>query len=168
MSTQTMFLKASPMPARTLAAVCLISLAALAAALVAQHGFGVKPCPWCVMQRGIFMLIAGVAGLGWLLRTQRPARQVALLLVLALSLAGVASAWFQHEVAAALASCDMTLADRILTALDLESRLPSVFMVTASCAQAAAYRLLGLPYEVWSGLLYAAFSIASMIAMRKR
>ncbi|MBC7378646.1 MAG: disulfide bond formation protein B, partial [Burkholderiaceae bacterium] len=46
--------------------------------------------------------------------------------------------------------------------------LPYVFMVTASCAQAAAYRLLGLPYEVWSGLVFAVMAVASVVAARAR
>lgn len=163
-----MFLPASKLPARALALICLGSLAALGAALLAQHGFGVKPCAWCVMQRGIFLLIAAVAGLGWLLRATRPLRSAALLLLLPLALAGVAAAFFQHEVASKLASCDMTLADRVLSALDLEMAWPAVFMVTASCAEAAAYRLLGLPYEVWSGLLYIGIALLSLLALRSK
>lgn len=163
-----MFLQRSKFPAQALAAIFFASLAAVATALVAQHAFGVKPCPWCVMQRGVFLLIAGVAGLGWLLKGLRPLRSASLILIMLLGVAGVAAAVFQHEVASKLASCDMTLADRLLTALDLENLLPSVFMVTASCSEAAAYRLLGLPYEVWSGLLFLAISIASLIALKKR
>ncbi|MCV2356295.1 disulfide bond formation protein B [Paucibacter sp. B2R-40] len=163
-----MFLQRSKFPAQALAAIFFVSLAAVAAALVAQHAFGVKPCPWCVMQRGVFLLIALVAGLTWLLKGMRPLRSAGLLLTALLGAAGVAAAVFQHEVAAKLASCDMTFADRLLNALDLENLLPSVFMVTASCSEAAAYRLLGLPYEVWSGLLFAAISLVCLISLKKR
>lgn len=163
-----MFLARSKLPARALGLVCLASLAALATALIAQHGFGIRPCPWCVMQRGVFMLIALAAGLGWLLKRQRGLRQAALGLVALLSLAGVAAAYFQHEVASKLDSCDLTLADRIVSALQLDTYLPSVFMATASCAQASAYRFLGLPYELWSGLLFLGFAGLSLLALRKR
>lgn len=163
-----MFLTPSKMPGKVLGGICLASVASLACALIAQHGFGIKPCPWCVLQRGIFILIALASGLGWLLQKTRPARQASLSLVLLLALAGLAAAWYQHDVAAKMASCDLTLADRILTGLDLENLLPSVFMVTASCSQAAAYRLLGLPYEFWSGLLYLSFTLLSLQALRKR
>ena len=63
-----MFLVASKLPGRALVGIAVVSFAAVAVALAAQHAFGVKPCPWCVMQRGIFSLIADVALLGWLLR----------------------------------------------------------------------------------------------------
>lgn len=161
-----MFLTASKTPARVLAGIAVASFAAVAAALIAQHGFGVKPCPWCVLQRGIFLLIGTLAALGWLLRGLP--RRLALGGLLLLAVAGVAAAVFQHQVAAQMESCAMTLADQILTALNLEERLPAVFMVTASCAEAAAYRLLGLPYEVWSGLLYLAIFLAAWLGLRRR
>jgi disulfide bond formation protein DsbB len=161
-----MFLQTtSKWPARVLAFICLGSLATLGIALIAQHQFGVKPCPWCVMQRGIHLLLAAVAALGWLLQRWRPARAGALLLTLALALAGVASAYYQHEVAAQSASCAMTLADQIVTKLNLEELWPPVFMVTANCAEAAAYRLLGQPYELWSGAFYLIVALASLWAL---
>jgi disulfide bond formation protein DsbB len=163
-----MFLQRSKFPAQALAAIFFASLAAVASALVAQHAFGVKPCAWCVMQRGVFMLIAAVAGLTWLLKGLRPLRSAGLALTALLGAAGVAAAVFQHQVASKLTSCDMSFADRLLSALDLENLLPSVFMVTATCSEAAAYRLLGLPYEAWSGLLFVVIVITSLIAVKKR
>ncbi|MEJ6005151.1 disulfide bond formation protein B [Paucibacter sp. AS339] len=163
-----MFLKPSKFPAQALALISLGSLAAVGAALIAQHQFGIRPCAWCVMQRGVFLLIAAVAGLAWMFRGQRLLRSIGLLLVMALSLAGVAAAGFQHEVANKLASCDLTLADRIVTALDLETLWPSVFMVTATCADAAKYQLLGLGYEIWSGLLYIATAVLAFLALKTR
>lgn len=163
-----MFLTASKTPARMLAAIAVASFGGVAIALIAQHLFGVKPCPWCVMQRGIFLLLGLVAGLGWLMQRATALRKVAFLLLLALALAGLASAYYQHDVASKLASCDMTLADRVITALNLEELWPPVFMVTASCAEAAAYRLLGLPYEVWSGLLFALTLVAALLGLRRR
>lgn len=155
-------------PSRVLGLSALLSLAALAAALVAQYQFGIKPCPWCVMQRGIFILIAVVAGLGWLLQKSGVARTLALLLAAALAIAGLVAAGYQHEVASKLASCDMTFADRVLTALDLEARWPSVFMVTASCSEASAYTLLGQPYEIWSGLLFTLIALFNLLALKRR
>jgi disulfide bond formation protein DsbB len=161
-----MFLAASKLPARALAGIAVASFAAVGFALIAQHGFGVRPCAWCVMQRLIFLLIGVAALLGW--ATKGLPRKGLLLLVMALALAGIASAVFQHQVAAQMESCAMTLADRLNTALALEDRAPYVFMATASCAEAAAYRLLGLPYEVWSGLLFAAVFVAAFLGLRRR
>lgn len=152
---------------RVLAFSALVSIAGVAAALVAQYQFNVKPCPWCVMQRGIFILIAVVSGLGWILQRVGFARVLALLLTAVLGVAGLVSAGYQHEVASKLASCDMTFADRVLTALDLEMRLPSVFMVTASCSEASAYTLAGLPYEIWSGALFTLIALLSLLTLKR-
>lgn len=152
---------------RVLAFSALVSIAGVAAALVAQYQFDVKPCPWCVMQRGIFILIAVVSALGWILQRIGFARVLALLLTALLGVAGLVSAGYQHEVASKLASCDMTFADRVLGALDLEARFPSVFMVTASCSEASAYTLLGLPYEIWSGALFTLIALLSLLVLRR-
>jgi len=163
-----MFLRPSQWPARALAGICLVSVAALAFVLVSQHFFGVKPCPWCVLQRGIFLLIAAISGLGWLLRREKPLRNGALLLVIALVLAGIAAAVYQHDVAAQMATCSLTFADRVLSALQLETLLPSLFMVTANCSDAAQYQLLGQGYEVWAGLLFTLIGLCAAFAFSKR
>ncbi len=146
---------------RLLLLLGLACLAAVGGALVAQHVYGVKPCPWCILQRGIFIVIAAVclvgAGVAWLLRS--PAREVAVRVaavpLVLLSVSGLVAATYQHEVAAQSESCAMGAADRIIQFFDLEERLPAVFMITANCNEAGAYRLLGLPYEIWSGLMFA-------------
>ena len=162
------FVKPSKLPARALAGMVVASFAAVGVALIAQHQFGVKPCPWCVLQRGLFLLIGAFSLLGWLVQAQRSLRQAALVAVLMLCAAGLTAAVFQHEVASQTASCAMGLADKIVTALGLEELWPSVFMITANCAEAAGYRLLGLPYEVWSGLLFAGLGAIGLVVLNKR
>lgn len=141
------------MNARTwLAAIGAISIAAVGAALVSQHVYGMEPCPWCVLQRLVFLAIALSCGIG-LLWHSLTGRRTAALLILALSASGIAAALWQHFVAAASNSCNLTLADKIITGLHLDTLLADVFSPRASCADAAV-NLLGLPYEFWSlGLL---------------
>ncbi len=163
-----MFTSPSKLPARALAGMALASFGAVGIALIAQHQFGVKPCPWCVLQRGIFLLIGAFSLLGWLVQSRRVLRQTVLVAVLMLCAAGLTAAVFQHEVASQSASCAMGLADKLLTALNLEELWPPVFMVTGNCADAAAYLLLGLPYEVWSGVLFAALGALGLLILSKR
>jgi len=162
------FIKPSKLPARALAGMAVASFAAVGVALIAQHQFGVKPCPWCVLQRAIFLVIGALSLLGWLVSARRSLRQGAVVLVLVLCAAGLTAAVFQHEVAAESASCALGLADKIVTALGLEELWPSVFMITANCSEAAAYRLLGLSYEVWSGLLFAVLGALGLVVLTKR
>jgi disulfide bond formation protein DsbB len=64
------------------------------------------------------------------------------------------------------ASCNLTLADRILNATGLNALLPGVFEARASCADAAV-SLLGVPYELWSGALFIALGVLMLIALRR-
>ena len=73
--------------------------------LVAQHVFDVRPCPWCVLQRVIFVAIAALA-LGSLLVGNALWRRVLAGVMAVLALCGVAAALWQHFVAAASASCN--------------------------------------------------------------
>jgi protein dithiol:quinone oxidoreductase len=132
--------------ARLLGATAGLSIAAVGGALATQHLLDMQPCPWCILQRLIFVLIAGVALLGWALAAlRRPAAA----LVLLLALCGMASALWQHFVASAADACNRTLAERIIVGLGLDGSLPEIFQPRASCADAAV-KLLGLPYEFWS------------------
>lgn len=163
-----MFLEASKLPARALGGMAVLSVVAVVIAVVAQHSFDVRPCPWCVLQRGIFLVLAAVSGLGWLIARKRTARQAVLVGCALICLAGLTAAVFQHEVASQTASCKLGLADKLLEVLNLEELWPQVFMVTGNCADAAAYHLLGMPYEVWSGLLFASFGALCVVALGKR
>ena len=49
------------------AGMAAAALAAVAAALVTQHALGMLPCAWCVLQRLIFIAVAGFSLLGLLL-----------------------------------------------------------------------------------------------------
>ena len=124
------------------------ALAAVAAALVSQHVFDMQPCPWCVLQRVVFCALAVVA---FALAGVRSAKLELLrgVGVVSLAAAGAAAALWQHFVAKSSSSCNLTLADRIVSGLGLDGLLPEVFAPRASCADAAV-DLLGVPYEMWS------------------
>ena len=151
---------------RRLGFIAILSVAAVAVALVSQHGFGMEPCPWCVLQRTIFLAIAIVAGIGALARGAG-ARAAAAALALLLALAGIASALWQHFYAAASASCNLTLADKILNAMQLPSLLPDVFSPRATCADAAV-DMLGIPYDFWSLALFILVGLVTLSVLTRR
>ena len=126
----------------------VLCIAALGAAWVSQHLFGMQPCPWCVLQRAIFGLMALQSLAAWWL-LKRPWALTAMSLTgLVTALGGAKAAHWQHFVATQQ-SCVMTLADHIISFLALDALWPSMFSATASCAEAAV-DLFGLPYEFWS------------------
>jgi protein dithiol:quinone oxidoreductase len=141
-----------------LLAIAALCFAGVGAALVTQHWFDMAPCPWCVLQRLIFVAIGVVALLGLAWRSVLGQR-VTLFVLLLLCGSGIAAALWQHFVAAASASCNLTLADRIVSGLRLDALLPGVFQATASCAEAAV-DLAGVPYEFWSLALFIAIEAA--------
>jgi disulfide bond formation protein DsbB len=156
---------ASPMQRHVglmLVGVAAVSVGAVGMALFGQHVQGMQPCPWCILQRLIFLAIAAVALLTLALRVRlTPAQSGGSALIGLLALCGMAAALYQNLVAAHLPSCDMTLADRIVSGLGVDALAPELFEVRASCADAAV-KLLGVPYELWSCVLFAALALTSI------
>jgi disulfide bond formation protein DsbB len=137
-----------------MAAACAV---ALGLALAAQYGWDMRPCPWCVLQRLLFVVIGVLCAVGALApQLRRPLAGLSLLT----AVAGVAAALYQHTVAAASFSCNLTFADKVVSGLKLDSLLPSVFSATASCAEAAV-SVLGVPFAYWSLALFVLLGAAA-------
>ena len=151
---------------QVLGALAVVALAAVCFALFTQYVLGMQPCPWCILQRMICIAIALVALPGALF-AQRKVQIVSSVLVVSLALAGAAAALWQHFVAAASASCDLTLADRIISGTGLDAALPEVFAPQASCADAAA-TLLSVPYEFWTLALFFFLGASGISALGNR
>jgi protein dithiol:quinone oxidoreductase len=154
-------MKVSTTRTALLLGIALSGLGSVGVALWTQHGLGMEPCPWCILQRLIIVLIVLVALLGLAWRGASGTLLTAGLIV-ALSAAGMAAALWQHFVAAASDSCKTTLAERIISGLGLDGSVPEIFQPRASCAEAAA-TLLGVPYEFWS---LALFVLLGLMALR--
>ncbi len=158
-------------PQQLLAGMVVAALLAVAGALVTQHVLGMLPCAWCVLQRLIFVAVAAASLLGLVASRLLPGvlgTRLGAGLALVLAGLGMAAALWQHFVANASASCNMTLADRVMGATGLDSRFPEVFAAYASCADAKA-DLLRLPYEFWSLALFALLALAALrVLMRPR
>jgi protein dithiol:quinone oxidoreductase len=152
---------------RVLAVVAAVAFGAVGAALITQHGFDMQPCAWCILQRLVFVAI-GLAALGGLAWRAPHGRRLLPLLLLLLCGIGIAAALWQHFVAAASDSCNLTLADRVVSATGLDQWLPGVFQPRASCADAAV-DLFGVPYEFWSLALFLAIEAAALwLFLRER
>lgn len=151
---------------RAFLALAVLGFGPVGAALVSQHAYGLEPCAWCVLQRFVFALIgiAGVLGLAW---HARAGAVVAGLLGLALAVAGAAAALWMYAVASKSASCNLTLADRIMNATTLPTLLPEVFEARASCADAAV-PLLGIDYALWALAAFVLCAAVALAALKRR
>ncbi len=142
-----------------MAGLGLVCGAAVLLALLAQHRYGMEPCPWCILQRMLFVLIA----VGSLVAAALPGmgRRLLSIVLLPFALGGGAAALWQHFVAAKTNSCALTFADKVIGFFGLDTRWPEVFEVRATCADAAV-SVLGVPFEFWS---LALFALAGMVML---
>jgi disulfide bond formation protein DsbB len=136
---------------QVLVVIGVLSLGAVALAALAQYAFDMQPCPWCVLQRFIYIVVGVLALLGAVL--SNTPRRIAIGLALLGTLCGIASALYQQLAAVNENSCDLSLAERITVGLHLDRLLPQLFIAYASCADAAV-SVLGIPFAVWSCAMY--------------
>ena len=141
---------------QVLVVIGLLALGAVGLAALAQYAFDMQPCPWCVLQRFIYIVVGVLALLGALL--SNTPRRIAIALALLATLSGIASALWQQLHAINENSCDLSLAERITSGLHLDRMLPQLFIAYASCADAAV-SVLGIPFAVWSCLMYVVLAL---------
>ena len=146
-----------------LLALSLLCFALVGAALVSQHVFDMQPCPWCILQRIIFLVLALLLLAGAFL----PGRAAFIVGTVAFALAGIVTALYQHFVAAKSQSCNLTLADKIISGLGLDKAVPAMFEVKASCADAAV-DMLHVPYEFWSLGFFVVVAVAATYTLSRR
>lgn len=144
-----------------LAVVMLAAWGSVGLAYYTQHVLEMLPCAWCVLQRLLFIVIGVLAAIGiaWPGRAVRVGTAWA---IIGVSNLGMAAAVWQHFVAAQSASCNQTLADRVMAATGLDRMLPDLFAAYASCADAST-SLLGVPYAFWSLALFLMLEFAGVM-----
>lgn len=145
----------------------VVCVAAVGGAAWTQYQWQMQPCPWCILQRILFLLLAALNLLAVVSPWRAPRRGLAAVSVI-VALGGMAAALWQHFVAAKSQSCALTFADRIINATGLDVRWPELFEVRGSCADAVA-DLLGVSYDFWSLALFALLGVWSLTqALRRR
>jgi protein dithiol:quinone oxidoreductase len=151
---------------RALLATGLTCCVAVGFALFAQHVWAMQPCPWCILQRMAFILLAAVCLLGAVFPARVARGFAAIGALIALSGAGIAA--YQSVVASKQLSCNLTAADKFIQASGLNDLWPEIFAVRATCADASAFKLLGIPFEIASGLLFVTLFLWLVVLFRRR
>lgn len=146
--------------------VAMLSFSSVAVALISQYVFDMQPCAWCVFQRLLYLMIGAVALLLTVVNPTRMRLAVGSASILAASIAGVTSAWYQEKVAANNFSCAQTFADQIMTRSGLDAAIPWLFGIYASCMDARV-KLLGIEYAWWSLAMFTLLGIVALIALKK-
>lgn len=148
-----------------LAILFLLAAGGFLFALFSQHVLGMQPCAWCILQRMICLAVALVAGIGWWAQ-RRHGRLAAIAAGLTgiLAMGGMAAAWYQHTVAAQQFTCDLSLADRVVSGSGLDAALPALFGIYATCADSSV-DLAGVRYELWTLTLFTLMLVLAAAAL---
>jgi disulfide bond formation protein DsbB len=155
-------------PRRLLALIAAGCAGLLAFGLYLQHAVGLEPCPMCIVQRYVFILIALAAVVGAALRAPEAVRRTgALLLLLAFLGAFVAARqswlqWFPPEVYA----CGRDLYGMI-ESFPLSRVIPMIFRGSGDCS-AVDWTFLGLSIANWSFLNFLLVGVIGLLLLRRR
>jgi protein dithiol:quinone oxidoreductase len=145
------------------AALAALALGAVVIALISQHSFDMQPCPWCIVQRMIYVVVGavGLVAALWPASSALPVQRASTLLIAVGATLGASSALWQQLFAAKSSSCNLTVADEIVSFSHLDSLLPEIFQPRANCAE-ASIQMLGLPYAMWSLMLFLLLAVAAI------
>ena len=152
-------------PRRVLAAVAALCVGLLAFGMYLQHVVGLEPCPMCIVQRYVMVLVALVAAVGAAL-SGRVGRNVAsgLLVVLAGLGAFVAARqsflqWYPPQEA----SCGRDIYGMIET-FPLQRVIPMIFKGSGDCS-AIDWTFLTLTIANWSFLNFCLVGAVALVLL---
>ncbi len=154
-------------PRRLLAFIALACIALLAFGLYLQHAVGLEPCPMCIVQRYLFILVALAAGIGAALPAAATRWVGGLMALLSFAGAGVAARqswlqWFPPEIA----TCGRDLFGMI-ESFPLKRVIPMVFRGSGDCS-AVDWTFLGLSIANWSFLNFVLVGVIGLALLLRR
>lgn len=137
----------------------------LAFGLVLQHGFGLEPCPMCIVQRYALFMIALCSGLTWA-SSRKWLRITWSSAVIVFALAGAAVAarqswlqWYPPEIL----TCGRDFYGMIEN-LPIKRALPMIFAGSGDCTK-VDWAFLGLSIANWAGLYFAAVACIALLVL---
>jgi disulfide bond formation protein DsbB len=140
-----------------LVAIGVIALALVGFALYLQHGKDMLPCPWCVIQRYIYVAIALVCFIVAALPDRMTRAGTGLAALAALSGVGAAG-WHLWIKAHPNISCGIDPVETALNRVPTAELLPFLFKADGLCTTEYA-PILGLQTPTWSFIWFSIFSI---------
>ncbi len=150
--------------------VAVASATLVAASLILVAWLKLSPCPLCIFQRLLFMIMS-VLALAAFLGSRRTVGRAAGVLTLLLSMSGIAVAayqvWLQAQPSA-MFSCggaDPNLIERLVDWLGQQA--PFLFLATGICADKELL-ILGYSLAVWALVAFTASMAASFWALFAR
>jgi disulfide bond formation protein DsbB len=150
--------------------IFLCCAALLGFGLYLQHAKGLDPCPLCVLQRYVFVLVAIITLIAALHGPRRAGRAVYALGLILGSIAGLALSgrhvWLEHLPKDQVPACGPGL-QFILDAFPLSKALPMIFQGSGECAN-VAWRFLGLSIAEWALVWFLLFLLTGLWLIVRR
>lgn len=144
-----------------LLSISILSILSVVVALITQYYFNMQPCAWCILQRFIFIVIGLLSMFFYF---NKKIQKIGLALISFLSSIGMMAAIYQFFVASKSFECKTSLAEKIITNLQLDVILPSIFEIKALCAESSP-EIFGIPFVILSLLLFSFISNISSISL---
>lgn len=143
-------------------------LGVAAAGMQLQGMLSLAPCPYCIFQRLLYMVIGTLALLGFLLPVAGPLWAVAIIALAVLG-AGVAGfqTWMQAypDLAPECSFTDPNLIERLVDLLGMQ--WPSLFLATGFCTS-KEWVFLGLSMANWSFLLFSGIVVYGVFLLQAK
>ncbi|MFM9881637.1 MAG: disulfide bond formation protein B [Burkholderiales bacterium] len=137
-------------------------IAVLGAALYLQYAHNLDPCPWCIVQRILFVLIALIALIAALHRPQGIGVTAYGTVIGLVSITGIAAAtyhiYLQRDPARA-AKCAGSFVERLLDQSALGRIIPPLFQYDGPCTL-KPWAMFGLSIPEWSLIAFVLVLIA--------
>ena len=155
-------------PRRVFWLLSLVCLGLLGFALYLQHVGGLEPCPMCIVQREVFVLVAVVAALFGLLKQRAAHMAGGVLLVLLGGLGAFVAArqsWLQWNPPE-VASCGRDLYGMIEN-FPLSRVIPMLFKGSGDCSK-VDWTFLTLSIANWSFLCFACVAVVGVLMVWRR
>lgn len=137
--------------------VALISFGLLGGAFYLQHGLHMLPCPLCIIQRYLFLLVAIFALVSTQLSCSLKKIGIGLTTLIAIVGVGVAS-WHLWVQAYPDVSCGIDPLEVILNKIFLAQWFPKFFEADGLCS--AVHSLFGLSIVQWSFVWFVILGIS--------
>jgi len=149
----------------------ILSMVFLACAALLEYHLGVHPCPLCILQRGVFILLGITCLISCLHSPQRTGILIYSAILLGLSVIGMLLAGRQielqyfsdkHTVGACLPSMEFMLKN-----LPWHESLTMILQGSADCSQ-VSWQMMGLSLAVWSLLGFLMYGIGSAVLLVRK
>ena len=150
-------------PRRVLALVSLGCIALLAFGLYLQHVVGLEPCPMCIVQRYVLVLVAIVSGITAITNKNALLISGASLLVLLSGFGAFVAArqsflqWYPPEIS----TCGRDFYGMIET-FPLKRAIPMIFKGSGDCTK-IDWTFLGLSIANWSFISFVVMGLVALV-----